>query len=130
MTEKDIIRMYEREKESRIQLSIFAECAENTSSASLLTNPHYVLLKKRAALIQHWDALISKEESVVLRLHLIEGISWSEICSKYSAGDDDFISDHPRTLQRIQRRAVSKIAKFMDSSFGSSLDFLSQDKTI
>ena len=109
----------------RVELDILRDCPKIEGKTGTLQNGRIDILTKRLALIKHMLKLVNEREAAVLRLHLIEKLSWNEIMEFRGKGKrPQLLVCDRRTLQRTQQRALGKISRIMMDAFGDSLDFL------
>lgn len=102
------------------ELSVIENCVSNP----LPMQQRYSLLKRKTMLIQSWEGLLLSDEQVVITARLIDREKWNAVNKRLAESRNiDFEYDE-RTLQRIQEKAVSKIATFMMSKFQDELDYL------
>lgn len=114
VTRRDISGLISRYKALETEKAIHEACTDKPSLRVLF-------LTRQMLLVDNWLSVLTSTEAMIIRKHLIEGMSWtklSQICSAHNVSGDT------RTLQRIQQRALDKIRIFTSTRFGDSLDHL------
>ena len=73
-------------------------------------------LQQKIDVIDSWVVLLSEEDRFVIEKHIFEQIAMPMVVVEYEArfGIQDGKCD--RTLKRYQKRAINKIARFIESS--------------
>ena len=125
MNERNITALMRNYHQYRIELDILRDCPQTEEGAGIPPNERTDILKKRLALVKHMMKLLSGKEADVLRLHLMEKLSWNDIMELRGKGrSPELLGCDRRTLQRIQKRALIKLSRTIAEAFGDSLDFL------
>ena len=125
MNEQNMITLMRNYHLYRIELDILRDCPQTGGEANTSRNGRIDILKKRLVLVKHMMKLLNGREAAVLRLHLIEKLSWNEILELRGKNrHPELLVNDRRTLQRIQQRALEKVSRIMMNTFGDSLDFL------
>lgn len=107
----------QKEMEAENNVHIMALREEKTS----WNEQRNKLLTPRLKLVSIWLNLLSADQEYVVRRHLVDGLSWSALTAEYSKLWPEFPKCE-RTLIRIHKRALRKIANFTKQN----IDALSQ----
>jgi len=70
------------------------------------------LLAKQCSMVETWLAMLSEDESYVLKRHLIDELDFKRVEVEYRERWGEFAKTD-RTLRRYQRTAIQKIQRFM-----------------
>lgn len=124
MTEEAVCTLLKNHHRYEVEMNILRDCSSSASEGELEKNRRYRILKRRMALVSHWLSLIDEAEAAVLRIHLIEGVSWNGLCHNNDREEIRRLPNDRRSLQRLQSRALAKIVVFMEEQFGDSMDHL------
>jgi hypothetical protein len=69
-----------------------------------------LILKRKLAVIDAWIGLLSDEECFVIKRHLVDQVSLSLLVIEYEKQWGPSQARHIRTLKRIQKNALEKMA--------------------
>lgn len=102
------------------ELSVIENCAPVSDGSE----DRRAFLTRKVSLIKNWVDLLLPDERVVIAARLVEREKWPIVNKKLAKSRNVDYEFDERTLQRIQRKAVSKIAAFMMDKFQDELDYL------
>lgn len=78
-------------------------------------------------LVDTWLTLLDTEERFVVESHLINGLDWAKVIVEYEKLWERENGRAERTLKRIQSKALTQIADFMNTSSFTGSDNFKQD---
>lgn len=128
MNNKEIVALLTSYNLNSVEFNILRDCSQAIDESELEKNTRYLALKKRLYLVDHMLAILPEDETIVLKLHLIEQKSWNTIARlQDDGGIPEIVALDRRSLQRTQSRALKKVFLFIRKMFGTSLDYLTID---
>lgn len=130
MTDQDISNLFKRYKQYIAEISILQDCIDIMQDGEHdgFQN-NYAVLKRRKTLIDHWMQYLPDSEAEIIQMHLIEGRSWVYLSNYFYQKHQGTIPCDERTLQRIQGKALKRIADFVTKQFSDQLDYLIDSDT-
>ena len=90
-----------------LQNRIDRKCASEDSLLQKLA-----LVEQKLATIETWLMLLSDDEVLVIKRHLIDGIDLPRVAVEYRERWGEEFSKTERTIKSYQRRAIKKIMRF------------------
>ena len=131
MNEKEIRSTIENRRNYEAEIMIMRDCSDALNDLESSTYAHrYAILKRRLQLIDHWLHILLAEEKIVLERRLIEGWTWPQITAYMDREYPNEVPCDIRTLQRVQAKALKRLAGFVENIFSSSLDFLIDEDSL